>query len=214
MLPWLLLIFRDKWNSARVIFKKCPWKLIYRVYGYYTTQWYLMCRQFWTLLKLTFQSNFKCKTCLARYDHLYLVFDEFSKTSHVMSFPTWSKKTDLTRAWRFRLTNKKSPLKSHFLVVSVVKSVCCVMNTAVLPHLSDDSLCVPCPCLCCLRVRWAFAVDTTWCQKWDFEPTLTYRSMPLRNGFSPSELMQCGKLRTSLPVIPQSLFRNGQISAL
>jgi len=41
---------------------------------------------------------------------------------------------------------------------------------------------------------------------------LAYRSPPLRNGFSPSELMLGRKLRTSLPWwSQQSLFRNGQI---
>ena len=34
---------------------------------------------------------------------------------------------------------------------------------------------------------------------------LAYRSTPLRNGFSPSELMLGRKLRTSLPVIPTKL---------
>ena len=35
------------------------------------------------------------------------------------------------------------------------------MSTSVLPYLSDDSLCVPCACLCFLRVWRAFAVNTT-----------------------------------------------------
>jgi len=30
--------------------------------------------------KLTFQCNFKCKTCLAKYDHLYLICDKSSNT--------------------------------------------------------------------------------------------------------------------------------------
>jgi len=36
-------------NSLRVILQICPWKPIYRMYGYYTTQGYLMCSKFWTL---------------------------------------------------------------------------------------------------------------------------------------------------------------------
>ena len=30
------MIFRDKWNGARVILQKCPWKPIHRKLGYYT----------------------------------------------------------------------------------------------------------------------------------------------------------------------------------
>jgi len=46
-----------------------------------------------------------------------VISDEFSDTM------TWSEKTDLTRAWRFRCTNKKSPLNILFLMVSCLKFV-------------------------------------------------------------------------------------------
>jgi len=41
------LIFRDKWNGARVILQKCPWKSIYKKYGCYTTHGFLVCNKFW-----------------------------------------------------------------------------------------------------------------------------------------------------------------------
>jgi len=52
---------------------------------------------------LTFQCDFKCKTCLARYDHRYLICEESSYT-----ITLYEEKTDLTRAWRFICTNKKN----------------------------------------------------------------------------------------------------------
>jgi len=42
--PWLFLIFRDQWNSARVIFRKCPWKPIHKVYWVLYYPGYLMSR--------------------------------------------------------------------------------------------------------------------------------------------------------------------------
>jgi len=62
---------------------------------------------------LTFQCDFKFKTCLARYDHRNLIYEESSYTM------TWYEvKTDLKRAWRFLRTNKNS-LKISFRGYSV-----------------------------------------------------------------------------------------------
>jgi len=77
--------------------------------------WYVS--NFGHLTKSTFQCKFKCKTYLARYDHRYLICKESSYTM------TLYEKTDLTPALRFLRKNKKSPIKSPFLVVPYIKFV-------------------------------------------------------------------------------------------
>jgi len=55
------------------------------------------------LTALTFQCDFKCKTCLAKHEHRNLICEEPPNTM------TWyEEKTDLTRGWRFLHTNKIS----------------------------------------------------------------------------------------------------------
>ena len=100
MLPWLFLSFRDKWNGARVILQKCSWNPIYRISGYYNTHGYLMCSK-----SEHFNAVWSAKPIWP---------DMTTNTLYVKSLPTpWLdvKKTDLAHAWRFRRTNKKSPLK-------------------------------------------------------------------------------------------------------
>ena len=59
-------------------------------------------------------AGFKCKTCLAKYDLVNLICEEFSYTM------TWyEEKTDLKRAWRFLRTNKNSPLEILYRGYSV-----------------------------------------------------------------------------------------------
>jgi len=58
---------------------KTCWK-----YGYYTNHDYLMCNTFWALTTFIFQCDFKCKTCLARYDHQYLMCEESCYTMLAM----------------------------------------------------------------------------------------------------------------------------------
>jgi len=41
---------------------------------------YLVCDKFVHLTTLTFQCDFKCKTCLAKYDHWSLICEESSHT--------------------------------------------------------------------------------------------------------------------------------------
>ena len=107
--PWLFLIFREKWNGARVISQTSPWKPMYRKLGYYTTLGYLICNKFCAPYAFTFQWHFKSKMCLAKYDHRNLICEESSYTM------TWyEEKVNLKRAWRFLRPNKNPP---PFLVI-------------------------------------------------------------------------------------------------
>jgi len=47
---------------------------------YYPWQGYLMCSKFWNLTLLTFQCDFQCKMCLAKYDLGKLICEESSCT--------------------------------------------------------------------------------------------------------------------------------------
>jgi len=89
---------------------------IYRIYGYYVTHGYWCVGNFGYVTKLTFQCNFKSKTCLARYDHRYLMCEASSYTMTL-----YERKTVLTHTWHFLRTNKKSPLKIPLLGVQCIK---------------------------------------------------------------------------------------------
>jgi len=102
--PWLFLIFRDKWNGASVILQKCPWKLIIPT----RVTWCV--RNFVHFTNITFQWDFNCKMCLAKYDHRNLVCEESSYT-----MTPYDEKTVLKCAWRFVRIIKNSPMKyPHF----------------------------------------------------------------------------------------------------
>ena len=121
MLLWLFLMFRDQWNSARDIFRKCPWKPIHRVYWVLCYPGYLICTQFWHYSKITFQCNFKCKTCLARYDHLCLIC---GKSSNTMAWP--EKKSRSNTCMTFMAHKQKISSIVLFFVISCLKFVCYV----------------------------------------------------------------------------------------
>ena len=111
MLPWLFLIFRDKWNGAGVILQKCPWKPIYIKLGYYTNQGYLMGSKFWAPHYLMW---FQVQNVFGQI---------WPRKPFMKSLPTprldMTKQTDL--AWRFLRTNKNSPLKNPLFGCTVLK---------------------------------------------------------------------------------------------
>ena len=119
MLPWLFLIFRDKRNGARVILQKYPESIYIGNMSTIQLMVTWCVTNFGPFTTLTFQYDFKCKTCLAKYDHWNLICEESSYTM------TWyEEKTDLKCAWRFLRTNKKS----HFWGYST-KFICYVCFT-------------------------------------------------------------------------------------
>jgi len=80
---WIFLIFRDKWNGVKVSLQKFPWKpTVYRKSGVILpgVSWCVI--NFVNLTTLTFQCDFKCKTCLANmtFDHRNLIREESSYT--------------------------------------------------------------------------------------------------------------------------------------
>ena len=110
MFPWLFLIFRDKWNGARIILQKCPWKLIYRKLGTIVLPRVTWCvANFLHLITLTFQCAFKCKTCLVKYDLGNVICEEPSYTM------TWYERKRVWNAHEVLYTQTKIPIrKIHF----------------------------------------------------------------------------------------------------
>ena len=93
---------------CKVISQKCPWKPIYRMYGYYNTQGFLMCRQFWKP-KIKLQCNSRCKTCLLRYDHQYLIREKSPNTV------TWSETNGSNMCMKFSMHKQIIPSKNPLL---------------------------------------------------------------------------------------------------
>jgi len=109
VLPWLFLIFRDKWNGVRVILQTYSWKPVH--IGNMGTILHMVTRcaaNFGLLTIQIFHCDFKCKTNLAKYDHRYLTCEVF--LHHDLMW----RNTDLAGAGLFLRANKKSPLKTPF----------------------------------------------------------------------------------------------------
>lgn len=73
---------------------------------------------------------------------------------------------------------------------------------------SVTSLAVLDMCQPTMRLSWLFALvikELLHSAKDPYIALLIYRSTPLANGYSPAELLMSRKLRTKLPVVPQSL---------
>ena len=125
MFPWLVLIFRDKWNGARVILYKCPWKPICRNMDTILPLFICCVTKFDRPTALIFQCKFKCRMFLAKYYHRNVICEESSCTM------TWyEEKTDVKRAWCILRTVKNSPLNILFWGVQYIKCVCYVCFAA------------------------------------------------------------------------------------
>jgi len=109
-------------------YENVPESLYARMYGYYTTQGYLMCRQ-----KLTFHCNFKCKICLARYDHQYLICEESSNTM------TRSEKNGSNTCMTFSTHKQKFPSKKAPFIGGTLTKICMICTF----RWADTDLCVP-----------------------------------------------------------------------
>jgi len=91
----------------KLFYKNVPESLYIENWGITLPMVTLCVTNFVHLITLTFQCDFKCRTCLAKYDHRNLIREESSNTM------TWyEKKTDRKTARRFLRTNKKSPFGS------------------------------------------------------------------------------------------------------
>jgi len=90
MFPWLPDFQRQM--VLELFYKNVP-ESLYKENtstGYCTTQGYWYVANFAYLTNLAFQCDWNCKTCLAIYDHLYLICEE---SSHTMTW--YEDKTDL-----------------------------------------------------------------------------------------------------------------------
>ena len=115
--PWVFLIFRDSGMVPKLLYKDVPDSLYIENMGTTLPMVTWCVTNVGHLTALTFQCNFKCKTCLAKYDHRKLMCEQSSYTM------TWyEEKTNLQRAWRFLSTNKDSPIKK--LLGGTVHKIC------------------------------------------------------------------------------------------